>query len=145
MLGMFVISSSYLFYSVLVELLKKLRSSLICQIHSQVISGIEASVRTMKVGGIQRVIIPPSQGYQSTSQEPIPPNVFILFSSDLAPLLLFFKLICSFGRFIYLLMICFPSILSHLSCHHQTFSIIYFTLFYLDKIWNFFSKAGFRA
>lgn len=42
----------------------------------QVISGIEAAVRSMKVGGIQRVIIPPSQGYQSTSQEPLPPNVF---------------------------------------------------------------------
>ncbi|GLT63060.1 hypothetical protein SLA2020_356530 [Shorea laevis] len=42
----------------------------------KVISGIEAAVRSMKVGGIQRVIIPPSQGYQSTSQEPIPPNIF---------------------------------------------------------------------
>lgn len=31
----------------------------------------------MKVGGIRRVIIPPSQGYQNTSQEPIPPNVCI--------------------------------------------------------------------
>ncbi|CAL5364135.1 unnamed protein product [Camellia sinensis] len=40
----------------------------------QVISGIEAAVRSMKVGGIRRVIIPPSQGYQNTSQEPIPPN-----------------------------------------------------------------------
>lgn len=29
----------------------------------------------MKVGSIRRVIIPPSQGYQNTSQEPIPPNV----------------------------------------------------------------------
>ncbi|KAE7995974.1 hypothetical protein FH972_000725 [Carpinus fangiana] len=42
----------------------------------KVISGIEAAVRSMKVGGIQRVIIPPSQGYQSTSQEPLPPNFF---------------------------------------------------------------------
>ncbi|XP_062160903.1 peptidyl-prolyl cis-trans isomerase FKBP17-1, chloroplastic isoform X2 [Alnus glutinosa] len=42
----------------------------------QVISGIEAAVRSMKVGGIRRVIIPQSQGYQSTSQEPIPPNFF---------------------------------------------------------------------
>ncbi|GMP71444.1 hypothetical protein CsSME_00029841 [Camellia sinensis var. sinensis] len=41
----------------------------------KVISGIEAAVRSMKVGGIRRVIIPPSQGYQNTSQEPIPPNV----------------------------------------------------------------------
>ncbi|XP_058091012.1 peptidyl-prolyl cis-trans isomerase FKBP17-1, chloroplastic-like isoform X2 [Magnolia sinica] len=41
----------------------------------KVISGIEAAVKSMKVGGIRRVIIPPSQGYQNTSQEPIPPNV----------------------------------------------------------------------
>lgn len=36
---------------------------------------MEAAVKSMKVGGIRRVIIPPSQGYQNTSQEPIPPNV----------------------------------------------------------------------
>ncbi|PON97924.1 Peptidyl-prolyl cis-trans isomerase, FKBP-type [Trema orientale] len=42
----------------------------------KVISGIEAAVNSMKVGGIRRVIIPPSQGYQSTSQEPLPPNFF---------------------------------------------------------------------
>ncbi|XP_028803252.1 peptidyl-prolyl cis-trans isomerase FKBP17-1, chloroplastic isoform X2 [Neltuma alba] len=42
----------------------------------KVIPGIEAAVRSMKVGGIRRVIIPPSQGYQNTSQEPIPPNGF---------------------------------------------------------------------
>ncbi|XP_043807542.1 peptidyl-prolyl cis-trans isomerase FKBP17-1, chloroplastic isoform X3 [Manihot esculenta] len=42
----------------------------------QVISGIEIAVKSMKVGGIRRVIIPPSQGYQNTSQEPIPPNFF---------------------------------------------------------------------
>ncbi|XP_015960184.1 peptidyl-prolyl cis-trans isomerase FKBP17-1, chloroplastic isoform X1 [Arachis duranensis] len=42
----------------------------------KVIDGIEMAVRSMKVGGIRRVIIPPSLGYQSTSQEPIPPNFF---------------------------------------------------------------------
>ncbi|XP_022142399.1 peptidyl-prolyl cis-trans isomerase FKBP17-1, chloroplastic isoform X2 [Momordica charantia] len=42
----------------------------------KVIAGMEAAVRTMKAGGIRRVIIPPSQGYQNTSQEPIPPNYF---------------------------------------------------------------------
>uniref|UniRef100_A0A803M7K6 peptidylprolyl isomerase n=1 Tax=Chenopodium quinoa TaxID=63459 RepID=A0A803M7K6_CHEQI len=42
----------------------------------QVISGIEAAVRSMKDGGIRRVIIPPSQGYQNTTQEPLPPNFF---------------------------------------------------------------------
>ncbi|RDY12336.1 Peptidyl-prolyl cis-trans isomerase FKBP17-1, chloroplastic, partial [Mucuna pruriens] len=40
----------------------------------KVIAGIEVAVRSMKVGGIRRVIIPPSLGYQNTSQEPIPPN-----------------------------------------------------------------------
>ncbi|KAJ7969280.1 Peptidylprolyl isomerase [Quillaja saponaria] len=42
----------------------------------KVIPGIESAVRSMKVGSIRRVIIPPAQGYQSTSQEPIPPNFF---------------------------------------------------------------------
>ncbi|PKI56824.1 hypothetical protein CRG98_022782 [Punica granatum] len=42
----------------------------------KVISGIETAVKSMKVGGVRRVIIPPSQGYQNTSQEPIPPNFF---------------------------------------------------------------------
>ncbi|MBA0658728.1 hypothetical protein Goklo_010912 [Gossypium klotzschianum] len=42
----------------------------------KVISGIESAVRSMQVGGTRRVIIPPSQGYQNTSQEPIPPNFF---------------------------------------------------------------------
>ncbi|CAA7054829.1 unnamed protein product [Microthlaspi erraticum] len=43
---------------------------------SNVISGIKTAVRSMKVGGIRRVIIPPSQGYQNTTQEPLPPNFF---------------------------------------------------------------------
>ncbi|AEE84231.1 putative protein [Arabidopsis thaliana] len=43
---------------------------------SKVIPGIETAVRSMKVGGIRRVVIPPSQGYQNTSQEPLPPNFF---------------------------------------------------------------------
>ncbi|XP_020207652.1 peptidyl-prolyl cis-trans isomerase FKBP17-1, chloroplastic [Cajanus cajan] len=43
---------------------------------SKVITGIEVAVRSMKVGGIRRIIIPPSLGYQNTSQEPIPPNFF---------------------------------------------------------------------
>ena len=60
----------------------------------QVISGIEAAVKSMKVGGIRRVIIPPSQGYQNTSQEPIPPNVFTLFSSKFSVTAFFF--FCSF-------------------------------------------------
>ncbi|KAF8691172.1 hypothetical protein HU200_040286 [Digitaria exilis] len=43
---------------------------------AKVIPGIEAAVKSMRVGGLRRVIIPPSQGYQNTSQEPIPPNFF---------------------------------------------------------------------
>ncbi|KAI7755591.1 hypothetical protein M8C21_029297 [Ambrosia artemisiifolia] len=43
---------------------------------SKVIAGIQAAVRSMKVGGIRRVIIPPSQGYQNMDQEPVPPNFF---------------------------------------------------------------------
>nr|GEU48228.1 peptidyl-prolyl cis-trans isomerase FKBP17-1, chloroplastic [Tanacetum cinerariifolium] len=42
----------------------------------KVIAGIESAVKSMKVGGIRRVIIPPSQGYQNMDQEPIPPNYF---------------------------------------------------------------------
>ncbi|XP_009608665.1 peptidyl-prolyl cis-trans isomerase FKBP17-1, chloroplastic [Nicotiana tomentosiformis] len=42
----------------------------------KVISGIESAVRSMKVGSLRRVIIPPSQGYQNASQEPLPPNYF---------------------------------------------------------------------
>ncbi|KAJ0975836.1 hypothetical protein J5N97_017801 [Dioscorea zingiberensis] len=42
----------------------------------KVISGIEAAVKSMRVGGVRRVVIPPSQGYQNTTQEPIPPNFF---------------------------------------------------------------------
>ncbi|MCO5580549.1 hypothetical protein L7F22_034417 [Adiantum nelumboides] len=41
-----------------------------------VIEGLDKAVQSMKEGGVRRVIIPPSQGYQNTMQEPIPPNVF---------------------------------------------------------------------
>eukprot|EP00850_Spirogloea_muscicola_P010268 SM000060S19600 [mRNA] locus=s60:45158:46926:- [translate_table: standard] len=39
-----------------------------------VIAGLDAAVRTMREGGIRRVIIPPSQGYQTTHDQPLPPN-----------------------------------------------------------------------
>ncbi|XP_074337957.1 peptidyl-prolyl cis-trans isomerase FKBP17-1, chloroplastic isoform X2 [Apium graveolens] len=45
-----------------------------------VISGIQTAVRSMTVGSIRRVIIPPSQGYQNMSQEPLPPNFFLHFA-----------------------------------------------------------------
>ncbi|KAM5553892.1 peptidyl-prolyl cis-trans isomerase FKBP17-1, chloroplastic [Rosa sericea] len=53
----------------------------------KVISGIVTAVKSMKVGGLRRIVIPPSQGYQSTSQEPIPPNVLTLFLPDSLSLL----------------------------------------------------------
>eukprot|EP00850_Spirogloea_muscicola_P015165 SM000114S24128 [mRNA] locus=s114:112673:114439:+ [translate_table: standard] len=39
-----------------------------------VIAGLDAAVRSMREGGIRRVIIPPSQGYQTTHDQPLPPN-----------------------------------------------------------------------
>ncbi|XP_047075835.1 peptidyl-prolyl cis-trans isomerase FKBP17-1, chloroplastic-like [Lolium rigidum] len=57
----------------------------------KVIPGIEAAVKSMRVGGLRRVVIPPSQGYQNTSQEPIPPNFFDrqrLFTTIFNPTLL---------------------------------------------------------
>ncbi|XAR59397.1 Peptidylprolyl isomerase [Bertholletia excelsa] len=50
----------------------------------KVIPGIEAAVQTMKVGGMRRVIIPPSQGYQNTFQEPIP-LIFLIGKGCLQP------------------------------------------------------------
>ncbi|KAL3698794.1 hypothetical protein R1sor_012870 [Riccia sorocarpa] len=41
-----------------------------------VISGLDAAVRSMREGGVRRVVIPPSQGYQNTTQGPIPPDYF---------------------------------------------------------------------
>jgi len=43
---------------------------------ASVIGGINSAVRSMKEGGVRRVVIPPSQGYQNTSQGPIPPDYF---------------------------------------------------------------------
>lgn len=62
----------------------------------QVISGIEAAVKSMKLGGVRRVIIPPSQGYQSTSQEPIPPDV----TYPVSLLKFYLKLLFTSGKFV---------------------------------------------
>lgn len=43
---------------------------------ASVIRGMNSAVRTMKEGGVRRVVIPPSQGYQDTSQGPVPPDYF---------------------------------------------------------------------
>eukprot|EP00897_Mesotaenium_endlicherianum_P009383 jgi/Mesen1/8473/ME000478S07961 len=42
----------------------------------EVIAGLDTAVRSMRVGGTRRAVIPPSQGYQTTSDEPVPPNYF---------------------------------------------------------------------
>ena len=41
-----------------------------------VIGGMDSAVRSMKEGGVRRVVIPPSQGYQNKQQGPIPPDYF---------------------------------------------------------------------
>lgn len=41
----------------------------------QVISGLSIAVKGMKGGSARRVVIPPSEGYQSVTDEPVPPNV----------------------------------------------------------------------
>lgn len=58
----------------------------------QVIPGMEAAVKSMRVGGLRRVIIPPSQGYQNTSQEPVPPNVIPLISIFFVRFIVIFKM-----------------------------------------------------
>lgn len=40
----------------------------------EVIGGLTAAVLGMREGGTRRAIIPPAQGYQSTNDQPIPPN-----------------------------------------------------------------------
>jgi FKBP-type peptidyl-prolyl cis-trans isomerase len=41
-----------------------------------VIGGMNAAVRSMREGGVRRVVIPPAQGYQDTRQGPVPPDFF---------------------------------------------------------------------
>jgi FKBP-type peptidyl-prolyl cis-trans isomerase FkpA len=49
----------------------------------QVISGWEQGVQGMKVGGIRRLVVPPSLAYGQSRFGPIPPNATLVFEIEL--------------------------------------------------------------
>src|SRR4051794_28961495 len=49
----------------------------------QVIQGWEVGVLGMKVGGLRRLVIPPSMGYGPQRSGPIPPNTTLVFEITL--------------------------------------------------------------
>lgn len=48
-----------------------------------VIPGFNTGVTGMRVGGLRRVVIPPSQAYGSAGSGPIPPNATLVFDLEL--------------------------------------------------------------
>jgi FKBP-type peptidyl-prolyl cis-trans isomerase FkpA len=48
-----------------------------------IIKGFDTGVTGMKVGGIRRVILPPSLAYGATGNGPIPPNAALVFDIQL--------------------------------------------------------------
>jgi len=54
---------------------------------SSIIQGWVVGLPGMKVGGIRRLLIPPSLAYGSTGQNEIPPNAWIVFDVELLAIL----------------------------------------------------------